>query len=275
MNSTAMLARVDELPRLPKAISELLEAVNNEKSTIKDISDKISQDQLVSARVLRMANSAYFGRSREVGSIDEAVIRLGMQKLRTLVIASAVVSAVTAPEGIDMAEFWGHTFEVACHAQEMAKRCDNVEVDQAFTCAILHNIGDLLIATIAPEQAKQINIAIASGSDKSETELEILGYEAAELGAKLAETWKFPPVLVAGIRFQNNPTLSRPYSSLAGLLYTSEAIIAGWQTICDTDKTSWLSQQANDAGVRLQIHELAEALAEIQGKGYEMGKMLA
>ena len=90
MQSAALLKRVDELPRLPKAISELLEAVNNENSSVKSISSKVAQDTLISARVLRLANSAHFGRSREVGSIDEAVIRLGMQTLRTLLIASAI-----------------------------------------------------------------------------------------------------------------------------------------------------------------------------------------
>ena len=134
MPSAELLKRVDELPRLPKAVSELLDAVNNEDSSIKSISAKVAQDPLISARVLRLANSAHFGRSREVGSIEDAVVRLGMQTLRTLVIASAVVGAIPNAEGIDLAEFWGETFEIALYSQEIAKVC-GVAPDEAFTCA--------------------------------------------------------------------------------------------------------------------------------------------
>lgn len=275
MGSAALLERIDDLPRLPKAISELLDAVNDESSTIRDIADKVSQDQLVTARVLRMANSAYFGRSREVSSLDEAVIRLGMQKLRTLVIASAVVGAMPEIEGFDLADFWGHTFEVAVHCQVMAKNVGDVEPDAAFTCAILHSIGDMLIAVVSPDKVLEINDEIARGMEKPNAEERVLGYDSAQLGALLAENWKFPLPLVDGIRFQYQPKNSRPYSSLAGLLHTAEAIIAGWDQVCDTDKSCWMSQQAANAGLRLQMSELATALEDIRGQGYEIGKMLA
>lgn len=78
MDSAALLNRVDELPRLPKAISELLDAVNDDNATVKSIATKVSHAPLISARVLRLANCAHYGRSREVGTIDEAVVRLGM-----------------------------------------------------------------------------------------------------------------------------------------------------------------------------------------------------
>lgn len=150
MDSAALLSRVDELPRLPKAISELLEVVNDDNATVKNIATKVSRDPLISAKVLRLANCAYYGHSREVGSIDEAVVRLGMQTLRTLVLASAVMGAVPKCNGVDLAHFWGQTFEIALYSQEMAKRC-GVQPDEAFTCGILHRIGDLLIAAISPE----------------------------------------------------------------------------------------------------------------------------
>ncbi|MGI2261127.1 HDOD domain-containing protein [Shewanella sp. GXUN23E] len=275
MGSAALLQRIDDLPRLPKAISELLDAVNDESATIKGIAEKVSKDQLITARVLRMANSAYFGRSREVATLDEAVIRLGMEKLRTLVIASSVVSAMPSIEGFDLADFWGHTFEVAVHCQAMAKKVDGVESDAAFTCAILHNIGDMLIAVVAPDKILEIKDEIARGLSKPEAEERVLGFDSAALGALLAENWKFPLQLVDGIRFQYQPKRSRPYSPLAGLLHTAKAIIAGWDEVCETDRSSWISQQAANAGLRLQMSDLAKTLEASRGQGYEIGKMLA
>ena len=275
MQTAALLKRVDELPRLPKAISELLEAVNNENSSVKSISSKVAQDTLISARVLRLANSAHFGRSREVGSIDEAVIRLGMQTLRTLVIASAVVGAIPKVEGIDLADFWGQTFEVALYSQELAKRC-NVPADEAFTCGILHRIGELLITTIEPSLAAQIRAAVEQGGDEQELETKLLGFDSPSVGALLAKNWKFTPSLVAGIEFQRNPIAAKPASKLAILMYLSQHIYMHW----DDDRaeeifTAWLAALANKAGIiKMDMSGLAEKLEELRGKGLEIGKQL-
>ncbi|UCX03243.1 HDOD domain-containing protein [Shewanella glacialimarina] len=275
MQTSALLKRVDELPRLPKAISELLEAVNNENSSVKSISSKVAQDTLISARVLRLANSAHFGRSREVGSIDEAVIRLGMQTLRTLVIASAVVGAIPKVNGIDLADFWGQTFEVALYSQELAKRC-NVPADEAFTCGILHRIGELLVATIEPDLAAQIRAAVEQGGDAQELETTLLGFNCPSVGALLAKNWKFTPSLVAGIEFQRNPIAAEPASKLAILMYLSQHIYMHW----DDDReeeifTAWLAALANKAGIiKMDMSGLAEKLEELRGKGLEIGKQL-
>lgn len=274
MDSATLLRRVDELPRLPKAISELLDAVNNENTSVKVISSKVSQDPLISARVLRLANSAHFGRSREVGSIDEAVIRLGMQTLRTLVIASAVIGAVPKVDGVDLANFWGETFEVALYCQEMAKRCGAVS-EAAFTCGILHSIGDLLIAVVDPEQAGDIRAAVKAGGVKEEIELQTLGYTSAEVGALLAQSWKFTPVLVSGIRFQNAPKKAEPFSSLAALLSLSHRIISDWDDIEEEARTSWLSQQATLVGLKMEMGGLNDKLSSLKGKGFDIGKLLA
>lgn len=274
MDSTALLKRVDELPRLPKAVSELLDAVNDENTSVKGIATKVSHDPLISARVLRLANSAHFGRSREVGSIDEAVIRLGMQTLRTLVIASAVIGAIPKVEGVDLATFWGETFEVALYCQELAKRCGAAQ-DAAFTCGILHNIGDLLIAVISPEEASQIRDAIAAGGVKPEVEAEILGFTGAEVGAILAQNWKFTPELVQGIRFQNNAKKSEPFSKLAALLGMAHRLVTNWDQVAEDDKTSWLSQQATSSGLKMDMGGLTAKLTELRGQGFEIGQQLA
>lgn len=277
MESAALLKRVDELPRLPKAVSELLDAVNNDNSTVKSISAKVAQDPLISARVLRLANSAHFGRSREVGSIDEAVIRLGMQTLRTLVIASAVIGAIPNVDGVDLADFWGETFEEALYAQEMAKRC-GVSPDEAFTCAILHNIGDLLIAVVEPKMSANIRLAVQAGGDKQQLETELLGFDSPAVGALLAETWKFTPSLVQGIQYQRDPLSAKPASKLASVIYLSHQVFRHWDDDRDEESfTAWLAGKANhEAGIiKMDMDGLADRFDELRGKGLEIGKQLA
>nr|BCB97478.1 HDOD domain-containing protein [Shewanella vesiculosa] len=277
MESAALLKRVDELPRLPKAVSELLDAVNNDNSTVKSISAKVAQDPLISARVLRLANSAHFGRSREVGSIDEAVIRLGMQTLRTLVIASAVIGAIPNVDGVDLADFWGETFEEALYAQEMAKRC-GVSPDEAFTCAILHNIGDLLIAVVEPKMSANIRLAVQAGGDKQQLETELLGFDSPAVGALLAKTWKFTPSLVQGIQYQRDPLAAKPASKLASVIYLSHQVFRHWDDDRDEESfTAWLAGKANhEAGIiKMDMDGLADRFDELRGKGLEIGKQLA
>ncbi|MBB1317706.1 HDOD domain-containing protein [Shewanella sp. SR43-4] len=277
MESAALLKRVDELPRLPKAVSELLDAVNNDNSTVKSISAKVAQDPLISARVLRLANSAHFGRSREVGSIDEAVIRLGMQTLRTLVIASAVIGAIPNVDGVDLADFWGETFEEALYAQEMAKRC-GVPPDEAFTCAILHNIGDLLIAVVEPKMSANIRLAVQAGGDKQQLETELLGFDSPAVGALLAKTWKFTPSLVQGIQYQRDPLAAKPASKLASVIYLSHQVFRHWDDDRDEESfTAWLAGKANhEAGIiKMDMDGLADRFDELRGKGLEIGKQLA
>ncbi|GGP93823.1 HDOD domain-containing protein [Shewanella ulleungensis] len=277
MPSAELLKRVDELPRLPKAVSELLDAVNNEDSSIKSISAKVAQDPLISARVLRLANSAHFGRSREVGSIEDAVVRLGMQTLRTLVIASAVVGAIPNAEGIDLAEFWGETFEIALYSQEIAKVC-GVAPDEAFTCAILHKIGDLLIAVVEPAVAAQIRAAVAEGADKQQLEKSLLGFDSPSVGALLATNWKFAPSLVQGIEFQRAPLKAKPASKLAAVIYLSHEVFAYWDDERDDESfTAWLAGKANnEAGIiKMDMSGLGDKLVTLRGKGLEIGKQLA
>ncbi|UAL43406.1 HDOD domain-containing protein [Shewanella inventionis] len=277
MPSAELLKRVDELPRLPKAVSELLDAVNNENTSIESISAKVAQDPIISARVLRLANSAHFGRSREVGSIEDAVVRLGMQTLRTLVISSAVIGVIPKVEGIDLAEFWGETFEVALYSQEMAKVC-GVATDEAFTCAILHNIGDLLIAVVEPAIAAQIRAAVAEGADKQQLETSLLGFDSPSVGALLAKNWKFAPSLVQGIEFQRAPLQAKPASKLASVIYLSHAVFSHWDDERDDESfTAWLAGKANkEAGIiKMDMSGLAEKFVALRGKGLEIGKQLA
>jgi HD-like signal output (HDOD) protein len=274
MEPAELLKKIHQLPRLPKAVSELLEAVNNQQISIKDIAAKVSQDPLMSARVLRLANSAYYGANRKVGSIDAAVVRLGMQTLRNLVIASAVVGAAPKVEDIDLARFWGSTFEVALYGQELAKHT-HIPPEEAFTCGILHNIGDLLIATLAPDAAKAIDKAVMAGADKQEMELKILDFDTAALGALLAQSWRFTDKLAAGIANQYQPKEAEPYSDLAGIMHMAKALFSGWDEIEDDAITGWLSVQAMNAGLEMDMADLAADLLKVKGSGLEMGQLLA
>jgi HD-like signal output (HDOD) protein len=274
MDPSELVKKIHQLPQLPKALGELLEAVNNQQISIEDIATKVSQHPVMSARVLRLANSSYFGCNREVGSIEAALVRLDSKTLRNLVLASAVIAAAPKAEGVDLGAFWGSSFEVALYSQALAKHTET-SAEEAFICGVLHNIGDLFIAASAPEAAKVINKAVIAGADKQEIELIMLDFDAAAVGALLAQSWRFTDKLVEGIANQYQPSEADQYSELAGIIYMAKALFNDWDKIEDDAITGWLSVQAMNAELEIKMSGLAADLLKVKGCGLEMGKLLA
>lgn len=273
MGNAQLTSRIEQLPRLPKAISELLDVVNDDNADMDVLAEKVSHDTLISAKVLRMANSARFGRSREIGSIDEAVIRLGQQPLRILVTASAVTSAVQVAPGINPVAFWGRSFEVAFFSQELARRV-KLRSDTAFTCGLLHNLGELLLALLEPAKWQQVQAAVDKGADMAQMSAHLLGDTPAEVAALLAGEWRFSDELVAGLRYQDTPKAAQPESAYAKVLCMAKMVLDGWEQRPEAEQTSWLAKIADDLGLRMQMDGLALKFEELAGSGTEMAQQL-
>ncbi|MBV8679217.1 MAG: HDOD domain-containing protein, partial [Aquitalea sp.] len=131
------------LPMVPKVVQELIESFHNTNINIDEISDKVGHDQVLTARVLRLANTARFGGSRRVGSLDDAVILLGFDNLRILVIASGITGATIGIPGFDMKSFWQRSFSMANTAKRLAKLA-KLDAQLGYTCGLLSNIGELV-----------------------------------------------------------------------------------------------------------------------------------
>jgi HD-like signal output (HDOD) protein len=273
MQSSSLVERIDKLPKIPKIVQELIDLVNSDSADLNQIADKIAYDQVISARVLRLSNSAYFGRARNIGSVNEAVIRLGLGPVRTLVVSSALMSAFDVDSELDIDAFWQHTFEVATISKALAGSL-KMDPNEAFTAGMLHNLGELLIMTTAYEQLDRINLHIEAGKPKQEAQELILGVTSAELGGELARRWNFPDRLCDAIRYQFTPVHQEQFSPLAGILRLAGKVDESWQEFVTTDsKLEWLNQQLeyNLLGFPKTV---VAAVDDVIGKGREMAKML-
>lgn len=269
MQTDSLITRIDKLPKIPKVVQELMDLVNNEQSDLNQIAEKISMDQVISARVLRLSNSAHFGRARTVSSIDEAVIRLGLGPIRTLVIASALMSAFPKVEGLDLNNFWGTTFEVASLSKAISSHVKE-DPNEAFTAGMLHNIGDLLIYTVAPDEAQKIELHVEAGKTKQEAQQLILNTDTAQLGGELANNWKFADTLVQAIANQFAPVSGESFSKMAAILRLANKIENEWDEVVTTDsKVTWLNSQLEYSMLGLS-ESVVETIDDNRGKGREM-----
>ncbi len=207
MEISALFSQVHSLPCIPKVAQDLIQQFDNPHTNVDSIARNIALDPVIAAKVLRLANSARFRGSRESASVEDAAMRLGFNTLRILVLASAVTGAFQAPPGFDLKGFWGHSFQVASISRLLAKT-RGVAVEIAFTCGMMHNIGELLIQTGAPELAERLN---QNGKDVGAAQrvaLETLqlGFGFPEVGAELARQWQLPELIQHAIAYQSRPT---------------------------------------------------------------------
>ena len=165
MKLEAVFDHIGQLPTVPSVVQELIASFDRDDIDVASLATKVSKDQVISAKVLRLANTAHFGSPRQISSIEDAVIVLGFDKLRTLVIASGIAGmAIPIPE-FDKVHYWRYSLNVANTAKLLAKMArHNGEV--AFTAGLLHSIGQLLIHIAAPADAAAVEKLVASGASR-------------------------------------------------------------------------------------------------------------
>lgn len=223
MSLQSLLDNAQQLPSIPKVVQELIESFGDEDVNIDEIARKIAADQALTAKVLRMANSARFGGNRKVGSVNDAVVVLGFNALRTLVLASGLTSAFKAPEHFDLKQFWKNSFTVASLCKWLAPKA-KLDREVAFTCGMMHNVGSLLIHLLKPVQAQSIDHQEAQIAARAARQSHELGFDFTDAGSALAERWKFPDEMVAAIRAQLTPVSNADASPYAAVIYLANFI---------------------------------------------------
>ncbi|PYF79276.1 HD-like signal output (HDOD) protein [Marinomonas alcarazii] len=214
-----LLRQTDKLPNVPDVVRELILLLNDPDVNYSELTEKVSHDQTISLKVLRLVNSAYFGLSRKISSIDEATVLLGTEKLKTLVIASGFAGSVAKVEGLKLPEFWADSFRVAELAQWLAKRTPLVQADEAFTVGIVHNIGRLLLHLTEPAIAQEIQILVANRkAGRVKAEQDLLGFTSQDAGKALMDLWKFPPSLGLAVQLHKRPFANEDPNPLACVL---------------------------------------------------------
>ena len=167
MSLESLFKESPNLPNIPKVVQELIEKFNDPHSNSDEISKKIQMDQVISAKIMRLANSARYGAGRKIASIDSAVVMLGIDTLKTLVIASGVTGAFKDIPGFDKKQFWRDSFMIASICKLIAKHTD-CDAETAFTVGMMHNIGELLILIFNPEETVKIAKLVEAGANRIE-----------------------------------------------------------------------------------------------------------
>lgn len=273
MNETQLFSRLNELPRLKTVLQELLEMVNSGDADFGKLAEKMTQDQLLSARLLRMANSAHFGGAKNISSINDAMIRVGSGAVRTLVVASVLSGAFPKLESLDLKEYWSNTFEVATIGSKVAPKV-NLDPNEVFTASILHNIGELMIHSLIPEEALKIEARVKAGENRYEVQKAVLGTTSPALGAKLAKSWKFPDELVDAISHFLDPENAQFSPQTAYIISFSRDVHDVWDELSESQKETFLTE--HPSALKLNINsDFAAMVDKVRGNGRDLAEQLA
>lgn len=196
------IAQLHQLPAIPTVVQDVVASFNNANVDIDDLAQKISRDQALTAKVLRVANSSFYGFSRRIASLHDAVVVMGLAGVRSLVLSAGLMHAFDQKSGggLNRVEYWKRSFRVATYAKAVAK-CLKQPPEVAFIAGMLHDIGQLVLDTCLPDlYAQAVVYAEAEGCDLIAAEEATLGFHHGALGAEVARRWNFPPVIEQAIR---------------------------------------------------------------------------
>lgn len=200
-------AKVRQIPSLSVVVMELLASFDNENVDTADLLNKISQDQGLAARVLRMANSAFYGLNSRVGAVSEAVTVLGFHAVRSLALAAGIIKVFPNSVGgrFDSLPFWQHAVGTGVGAKILAAR-QGKDQETAFTAGLLHDIGKLALDTYFHDVFEAIlNHRVEHDCLLVEAEQAMLGFDHAAVGHAMAQQWHFPPAIRQSIRDHHRP----------------------------------------------------------------------
>lgn len=261
MDIEHLFAELHSLPSIPKVAQELIQQFDNPSANLESVARNIERDPVIAAKVLRLANSARFRGAREATSVEDAAMRLGFNTLRTLVMASAVTGAFKVDTGFDLKAFWLNSFRVASIARTLARQLQ-LDADAAFTCGMMHNIGELLIQAGAPDFARRLNRQPQreAAAHAAEETLQ-LGFGYPEVGAELARRWQLPQLIQHAIGYQARPSQAPGDSVYARLV--AQSVLIG-ETI-ELDGVSEQAQQSLEGPLfeEVDLGKLFQALPAV------------
>ena len=218
-----VLARADILPALPQVVRHILDTLRDERANAELLAERIGSDPAVVARLLAAANASAYGLAGHVDSLRQAILLLGIEKVRAITLATAIVDRYHSAPPFDAQRLWLHSLGVAVCAREIAIHAD-LDAESAFTAGLLHDIGQLLLFAVEPAAyAETLGAKGRQDIGTVDAEHACLGVDHAEVGAALARRWSLPEPIVLAIGGHHAPE-ALPDHELADVVHVAEVL---------------------------------------------------
>lgn len=226
--ASALASQVKSIPTLPAVLTVLSRRMEDPNTSSEDLAQVIVQDQAIASKVLKLVNSPFYGFSGRIQSISQGIVILGFNAVKNLVLSTSVIDAfrgAMSGELFRMDMLWVHSASVASTAKLLAERNRICDPEDAFVAGLLHDIGKVLLWTSEPRLFEGcLQLVATKRVPLAEIEGRTLGFQDQELAAVLAEKWKFPESLAAGIRWRGEPSKAGKWQGLASAIHCANIL---------------------------------------------------
>lgn len=200
----------NHIPPFPKVAMQVMKMLEDPKVLPKELAEVIQYDSAITANLLKTCNAAYFGLSRKVSSLDEALVLMGQDTLKDILIASSSARFYKGKAGdgyqLEQGDLWKHSVATAIMARSISPHFKGVEPGTAFTAGLLHDIGKRFLSSfVAGDFQKIMDRTYIDGLSFLEAEHEILGMNHAELGSLILQKWEFPEEMTQAVKLHHDP----------------------------------------------------------------------
>ena len=213
------------LPQVYQRITATIEKSNNSAEVFGEV---VGEDPGLTARLLRIANSAFYGFPSKIETVSRAVTMIGLEELKSLVLATSVVETFGSlpVEFASMESFWRHSLATAICARLISAQLHETDPERLFVAGLLHDLGALAIWTHGDRKARRIAARCQkNGELLQKAERAVLGFDHADVGRELASNWSLPPVLAEAIACHHSPRRAKRFPTEAAVVHVSDVIV--------------------------------------------------
>ncbi len=222
-----ILGSIDQLRPMPSNVTRLLRELEDPGITAGQISDQIGLDQALAALIMQMSNSALLGYGRTCTSINDAVVRLGFKRIKSIVMASAASDSMKRSlrgYRLGAGQLWEHSLAVAVAAEWVAQAVHYPQPEEAYVTGLLHDMGKLMLDQyVLSDYTKIVDYMHRYRLSLWQVEEKLIGIDHAKVGGLMAEKWHFPQSLLYGIQYHHEPSLARKNAKLAAVVNMANA----------------------------------------------------
>lgn len=255
-------ANATKLPAMPEVATRLMKSFDDDRIGLPQIAELIGKDPGLSAKVLRLANSARFSPAHRIATLQDAANALGMDTLRNLTMAAAISGSFPVIPGLDRLAIWRHAAATAAYARLLAKLV-RLDADEVFVAGMMLRTGQLLMAMSEPQQVADVEAHAQEPGSRYSLEQHRFGCTHADVTASLAAHWHFPAEMVQAFTDANDPMAVRPFSLRAAVLHLAEVLADAHEHHDDALKAVQAAVPELVEHLHLDLKDLGERIAQL------------
>lgn len=262
------ILKIKSLPTLPAVAQEVTQMIEDTNVSAQQLAYTIARDQALAGKLLRLVNSSFYGFPRRISSISNAIVLLGFNVVKSLLISVSVFEMMRTA----MAGLWEHSLGCALATRIICRHLPQCNAEELAVAGLLHDIGKVVIATEASEAYESVQILIRQDRQPDHVaEKQILGIDHAEIGGALLDAWNLPLVLQHPVRYHHHPFKTEEHCLAAVIVHLADLLIRGFgygtgQDLPVTffDPQAWKLLGLNDEQLEAIIGELGEELEVLE-----------